>query len=229
MPSETASERLNEIAEAAIGLFGERGYRRTQVADVARALSVSPGLLYRYVEGKEALFHCALERALAPDRALAPAVLPVPNPEPGATLALVRTHLETWAAAPELDAALAREATGDARAELEAVVGAFYDGASQRRRAADLVERSALDLPELAALWFGEIRHEHFARLTRYLERRMRAGQLRALPDPGVAARIVVETVVFFARHRHRDSWEKLDEDAVRRTVVEFVLAALVP
>jgi hypothetical protein len=49
------------------------------------------------------------------------------------------------------------------------------------------------------------------------------------LPDAGIAARIIIEIVVFFARHRHRDPYEKLDDDAVRENVLGFVLAALEP
>jgi hypothetical protein len=57
----------------------------------------------------------------------------------------------------------------------------------------------------------------------------MAGGQLRELPDARAAARIIIETVVFFARHRHRDPFEKLDDHATRETVVRFVLAALTP
>jgi len=222
-----AADRFQDIVAAAQRVFRERGYRRTQVADVARALEVSPGLVYHYFESKEALFHAALEDALDPDGLAAPEELPVPTPAPNATLAMVRSHVEHWVAAPLLEQALERERASDPGGELEAILRTVYAGAEARRTAADLLERSALDLPDLAALWFGEVRKSHFERLARYIRKRMEAGQLRNLPDARVAARIVIETVVFFARHRHRDPFEKLDDDASRETVVRFVLAAL--
>ena len=141
---------------------------------------------------------------------------------------MVRSHIERWVAAILLEEALDVERALDPEAELEALVRAFYDGAQSRRSAADLLERSALDLPDLAALWFGEVRKAHFERLARYIRQRMDQGQFKQLPDAAVAARIVIETVVFFARHRHRDPFEKLDDEATRETVVRFVLGALV-
>jgi AcrR family transcriptional regulator len=224
-----ASSRVHEIIDAAQRLFGQRGYRRTQIADVARQLDLSSGIVYHYFESKEALFHTALEQALRPDAAVTWDGRPIPTPEPGATLAMVRAHVEQWVAAPLIDAALTRKRAADPRAELEELVGSFFDGAQARRCAADLLERSAMDLPDLANLWFGEIRRGHFERLTRYLQQRMDEGQLRSLPDAGIAARIIIEIVVFFARHRHRDPYEKLDDDAVRENILGFVLAALEP
>lgn len=224
-----ATSRLGEILVAAGSVFARAGYRRTQVGDVARELGVSAGLVYHYFDSKEALFHTTLEQAFDPDRFVAPSVLPVRKPENDETLEMVRRHAERWAAAPLLETALAQAGTTDARAELDAIVAAFYDGAERRRLGADLLERSALELPELAALWFGEIRRRHFDNLARYLQTRMDAGHFRSLPDAAIAARIVVEIVVFFSRHRHRDPYEKLDDAAVRETVLRFVEAALVP
>ena len=221
--------RIAEIRGAALRLFGQNGYRRTQIADVARELRVSSGLVYHYFESKEALFHAALEHALDPDGVEAPEQLPVRTPDGNATLAMVRVHVERWVAAPLVDEALARERAPDPRAELEAIVGTFYDGAERRRLGADLLERSAMELPDLAALWFGEVRPAHFENLARYLEKRVDEGQFRRLPDARIAARIIIEIVVFFSRHRHRDPYENLDDAAVRETVVRFVLAALVP
>jgi AcrR family transcriptional regulator len=227
--STRASTRYREIVDAAQRVFAARGYRRTQTADVARELGVSAGLLYHYFESKEALFHAALETALDPDGTVSPEQLPVATPTRETTLAMVRSHVEQWVVAPLLEEALEVKRAADPLAELEDLVRAFYAGVERRRFAAELLERSAQDLPDLAALWYGEVRREHFERLARYLAGRMAAGQLRSLPDARAAARIVIETVVFFARHRHRDPFEKLDDDTARETVVRFVLAALAP
>ncbi len=224
-----AATRFQQIVAAAQRVFAERGYRRTQITDVAHELEVSSGLVYHYFESKEALFHAALEHALDPDGAETPEQLPVRTQEAKATLDMVRVHVERWVAAPLVDQALAKERPSDPRAELEAIVGTFYDGAERRRLGADLLERSALELPELATLWFGDVRRAHFENLGRYLQKRMDEGQFRSLPDAEIAARIIIEIVVFFSRHRHGDPYEKLDDEAVRENVVRFVLAALVP
>jgi hypothetical protein len=87
-----------------------------------------------------------------------------------------------------------------------------------------------VELPELGALWFDEARHGYYAELGEYLERRTASGRLRPMPDAMVAARIVTESVAWFAWHRRegRDS-ALYDDQAARRTVIDFVCAALVP
>ena len=43
------------------------------------------------------------------------------------------------------------------------------------------------------------------AALTEYLDSRARSGTLRATPDAAATARLVLETLTWFARHRHWD------------------------
>src|SRR5437764_13592432 len=79
------------------------------MSDVARAMGVSQGLLYTYVESKEALFHHVIERIVGADEAV-PAELPVRAPRAEETAALVESTLRRGLAVPALDAALERTA-----------------------------------------------------------------------------------------------------------------------
>ena len=58
----------------------------------------------------------------------------------------------------------------------------------------------------------------------------MAKGLLRPMPDVTLAARVVTESVSWFAWHRHegRDS-ALYDDETARRTVIEFACAALMP
>ena len=47
---EKSLARLTDIAEAATACFSETGFRRTQVADIARRMGVSVGTLYLYAD-----------------------------------------------------------------------------------------------------------------------------------------------------------------------------------
>ena len=53
-PRQRARDRLPELVEAA-RVFTTRGYRATQMADIAKEMGVSEAALYRYVDGKEGL------------------------------------------------------------------------------------------------------------------------------------------------------------------------------
>lgn len=220
--------RLDQLLDSAARVFVAQGYRRTQMADVAREMGVSAGALYGYVESKEALFHLLIDRAFTGAVADAPP-LPVKTPAPGATLARLRERLARETALPRLAAASARAKAADPRRELEEVLGELYDMIERTRAGTALIERSALDMPSLAILFYAEVRRELIARLTRYLEKRIRGRQLRAVPDPATVARLVLETVTWFARHRLRDADAAAIDDATARVnAIDFLLAGLV-
>lgn len=54
--------RKQEILDTALKLFGEKGYEKTSIADIARTIGVAQGLCYRYFPSKEALFDSAIEQ-----------------------------------------------------------------------------------------------------------------------------------------------------------------------
>lgn len=54
-------ERKQEILDAAVKLFGEKGYDKTSISDIAQTLGVAQGLCYRYFPSKEALFESAVD------------------------------------------------------------------------------------------------------------------------------------------------------------------------
>jgi AcrR family transcriptional regulator len=229
MPRSIPEDRFQALIDAATAVFLEQGYRRTQIADVAARMGLSKGSVYTYVESKEALFDCVLRHADHTDRIDLPTALPVASPPPGATLEMVQRRLAEEGSLPTLAAALSRSRVGDVRAELETVLGELYDALAHHRTAIKLLDRSAPDYPELAKLWYGAGREQALSLLARYLEARVRRGRLRRFESASVAARIVLETLVFWAVHRHWDpSPQAVDEDSARRTVLAFLTTALV-
>ena len=196
--------------------------------DVADALGVAKGTLYLYVESKEALFDLVARCADAEPPLPPFAPLPLPTPKPGATLKYVRERLAQNQSLPTLTAALARQRVKDARAELAMILGELYDTLARNRHGIKLLDRSAQDLPELAALWFDTARGGLITTLAHYLETRMHRKLLRPLPDAAVTARLIIEALSFWAVHRHWDPRPQIVEETVARdTVVQFILNAL--
>ncbi len=216
------------IAIAATDVFGRLGYRGTKTAEVAARAGMSAGALFTYVESKEALFHLVFLQwfGMSAER---PLVLPVATPGPGETLAVIKAGLRD-VQTPRIRAALAEEEPADVAEELREIVAERYDLIEHYWPLLAVIERCAVEMPELESAWFDMARAGSFEQLGSYLERRMAAGLLRPMPDSEVAARIVTETLSWFGYHRHegRDSALYKDETA-RRTVIEFICAALVP
>jgi AcrR family transcriptional regulator len=223
-------DRLDQLVECATRIFSAQGYRRTQMADIAREMGVAPGTLYLYVESKEALFDFVVRRGLSEDESLPPPDLPIPAPPPGATLEEVRRRLARANSLPQLGMALARHEGIDPRAEMEAIVRELYATSHRYRHAKRLIAASSLDWPELAAIYYVDIRRDLIRRLTRYLELRIEQGLLRPVPDAATAARLILETVTWFARHRYGapDS-AMIRDDVARETVVHVLVNAFCP
>ena len=228
MPRTSPPERLVEVAEAATRVFGRLGYRRTHMADVATQAGLSSGAVYTYVESKEALFHLVFAHAFGQFAEALPA-LPLATPAFPDTLALIGRGLRKAAATPRLRVALDEADPDDVEAELTAIVEERYAMTERLWPVLAVIERCAVDLPELESLYFQRGRPSHLAQLTTYLEQRAARGHLRTLSDAAVGARIVTEAITWFAWHRREDRDAHLYEDeAARRTVIEFVCHALI-
>jgi AcrR family transcriptional regulator len=227
MARETPPDRIAELVRCAAQVFIRQGYRRTQMADVASALGVAKGTLYLYVESKEALFDLVLRHADAA-HVENPPLLPVRTPRAGETLRYVRERLQAERAPAALVSAVAGRARGTPREELEAIARELYATLARNRIGIKLLDSSARDLPDLAALWFAGARFGLLELLTQYLARRFRQRRLKPAPDATVAARLVIETLVFWAVHRHWDpAPQSVGEDLARETAVHFVVSAL--
>lgn len=196
-------DRLDQIIQAATRVFARTGLEGSKMSDVADEAGVSQGTLYNYVESKEALFRLLLDRGLG---APAPtqASLPLRSPAMAALARRMDEAIDASFALPMLDDALARRRVNDASVELTAVIEELFERTHATRQAADVLERSARDVPELAAVFYGKARRGLFDRLTTLIERRMKSGHYHRR-DPHVIARLIVETITTFARHIYGD------------------------
>ncbi|MCE7882738.1 MAG: TetR family transcriptional regulator [Actinobacteria bacterium ATB1] len=220
--------RLAEIGEAAITVFSELGFRRTQVADVAREAGVSAGTIYNYVTGKDALFELAVECSFADEPVTAETGLPRDARGLETTLKQLARTLDMRAGFPLLHAASKHDRAEDIVDELTSLMEEMYDVFTRTRRAFELIESSARDLPDLSALFYKRRRRRLAVQWTEYLESRIAAGQVRPLPHPPTTARLVIEQTAWFARHRHRDADSAMiGESDARETVVDFTLNGL--
>ena len=220
-------ERLEDIAEAAIDAFSESGYRRTQMADVARRLGLSAGALYLYVESKEALFHLAVMRLCGvPLDAVATPIRTVPFETTADLLASRAAQQNSW---PSLHPPAKSR---NVRADLERLGRDLYDTLSGLRRAIWFIDRCAPEIPELDRVYGRNVRGDLLDQLADYLlqERRMEE-PLRA--QTLFAARGAIELIAWAAMHRHRETEPNrltgLSDDQIKEVAARSFAAALAP
>jgi AcrR family transcriptional regulator len=218
VPPVRTPERLATIVAAATEVFGRVGFGRAQMAEIAAVAGVSVGTLYNYVEGKEALLLLCAER---PFGAVAePRPLPVPVLDRAALVRALEATLAAEVRVPSLDVALAAP---DGRPDLRTVVAELFDLFARTRRAADAMERCAQEAPDLADVFYRGVRGRLLSQLAACFER---LDDLQLPPD--VAARFVIETTTWWARHRHRDPEPlALDDSEARAITIALVVHAL--
>jgi AcrR family transcriptional regulator len=220
-------ERFSRLVDAATKTFVARGYRLTQMADVAEALGVAKGTLYGYVESKEALFDAAVRFADSQGALPEPSELPWPTPEAGSTVKYVQTRLMEEVRQLVLVTALSAPQTSSRMGDFEAVIRDLLRRMSGSRRALKLVDRCAVDHPQLAAVWFQEGRYGLVGLLAAYLERRSCTGEIRRIPNVQLAARMVLETIALWAIHMPWDPAPRpLAEDEIEDAVVDLLVHA---
>jgi AcrR family transcriptional regulator len=230
-PRPSVADRLPELVDAATAVFADKGYKATQMADVAAAMGVAPGSLYNYVEGKEGLFALCLDSMMREGTPPLDLTLPLATPPLEVTLRRLDERAKALLELPALDNALGgRRPPGGSREELAAVVAELYDLIGRTREALDMIERSARDLPELASLVYRQWRRPLLRRIRAYLQSRVDSGQFRRFDDLRVAAVFVLETVAWSASRRFHDpDGRRLDEASTRSTIIDLIVGAFMP
>lgn len=220
---------LAEVADAAVRVFITKGFRSAGISDVAGELGLSHGAVYTYADSKQALLYLALLRVLDPEAAAGLAT-PVVAPPMERIVEAVKTWTAARGGLGGIDTLLAKasaESAGQARDELAEIVDGLYGFIEDNSVPLKLFARCAEDLPELAAWYYVQTRRGLLEALGGYLRARIDAGVLRPVPDVPVAARFIVETIAWFAMHRHGDPDSAMLGDAdCRRSVRDLVAAS---
>jgi len=224
VPPRRTPERLLAIVDAATAVFAQTGFAATQMLDVAAAAGVSVGTLYNYIEGKGALLLLCAERPFAD--ITQGRDLPVPTPDRADLIARLDKTLTEHVRVDALERALsAGVERGAIDPQLRAIVGELFDLIATTRVAADAMERSAREAPDLGELFYRRVRLRLLDQLVDYCHQ---IDGIRPLPDPvtpELAARFVLETVTWWARHRHRDPAPPDLDDAHAREVATALVA----
>ncbi len=227
MPRTIPAHRFDDLVRHATEVFIAHGYRRTQMADVAKAIGVSKATLYLYVESKEALFALCYRHAGSTKPIAKPDVLPVPNPAPGALAADLKQRLDAVGGLPRLARSLGRPRAEDIHAELREILEELYDVLETNCRGIKLIDR-CLDHPELGAAWQAAGREQPRAQLAEYIQLRAKAGQIRAGTSARLLARLIIETTATWAMHIKWDaSPEPFEPISTRAGVIEYIARGL--
>lgn len=145
--------RPDEILDAALTVFGESGFARAKLDDVARLAGVSKGTVYLYFDSKETLFRAAVRARVV------------------ASLAEAEAFVEGYQGpARELLVALIRRMYARIRCD-------------QMMRLSRIVQSELAHFPELARFYFDEVILRARRLVGQVLERGVATGEFRPSPN----------------------------------------------
>lgn len=96
--------RPQEILDAALAVFAEKGFAAARLEQVAARAGISKGTLYLYYDGKEALFEAVVRSAIVPRLAGAEETLRDHHGSAAELLAMLYRHLAEVVADPQVAA-----------------------------------------------------------------------------------------------------------------------------
>src|SRR5918997_5371187 len=86
------TDTRSRIVETAERYFREIGYQKTTVADIAKALKMSPANVYRFFDSKKAINEAVAERLIAEVEAQLEAITARPGPAAERLRELIETY-----------------------------------------------------------------------------------------------------------------------------------------
>ncbi|WP_372370036.1 TetR/AcrR family transcriptional regulator [Candidatus Uabimicrobium sp. HlEnr_7] len=225
MPRKHDINKVENIIKAATDIFISNGYKRSKMEDVTKTLGLSTGSIYRYFKSKEALFDLVIRVNI---NNIDIKKITWPLASSGNTLDFLHKATLLENRFPTLNNALEDKANGEQNAQFAQIIGEIYDVLTKYRLGIKLIESSALDWPELAELWFKKRRQQMFTMLTSYIKKNISNGNISRSFDVNASVRFVVNTITFFAIHRHFDIIPtEFNEVTSRQMAIEMVMRAL--
>jgi AcrR family transcriptional regulator len=219
-------ERLEKLIDAAVKVYSARGYRLTQMSDIAKEMGVAHGTVYNYVESKEDLYHFLIQYFFLANIDLEKITIPIKSKAKESTLKLIRrlsTDLEIF----KLLERSIREGVAAPENRFEEILRTYYKTLSRYRHAITLILQSSLSWPELGVLFYSEIRIKLVNLFIEYMRIQIQLKRMREIPNLPAAARLIIETTTWFAVLRYNGSDpEAISDKAAEETILDTLLHA---
>ena len=193
--------RHQEIVDAGLTVFGERGFAAARLEDVAARAGVSKGTLYLYFPNKEELFKAAVREAILPNLEMAERLLAGSQ---GPSFAVLETLLTLFAARV-----------------LKTRAGAIPK----------LIIAEAGNFPDLARFYHEEVIRRAFALLSAVLERGVARGEFRPVDVDSTVRLIVAPMLMSALWRCSFEALEDrpLDVSALLKAHLDALRRALAP
>ena len=217
MTNENQKERLINIANAATIIFVEKGYKNTQMINVAQHLNVSVGTLYIYIKSKKALYDITLMSIFDNNFYNKIQNLPFEGIEHNILLEqyvhkVFNKYISDYKNIIEKK---------DIDNDFEIVISSIFTLMTNYWPGMSIFEKGDDSWPKFSKYYFN-IRSEYFDLLKIYIEKKISQNIIRPLENIDIYSRLIIETIAWFAIHRNFDEdLKKFDNSTIKNIVID--------
>jgi len=220
--------RIPDIAAAAVSVFSRKGYRLTQMDEIAHEAGVSKATLYYYFKSKIHLFQYVLEN-FENGRTQT-------FPPPGAShsksepefLHMLKKRLKEDTKLHRLAHYLARKPSGNVEQELSEILLEMWEINERNRVQIIILEKSFFEFPELAEVYDKYARGQVLRQIEEYLRIRMRQGVFKPLHSVRATARFLLESLAWFGFKQPAPPHQIFTKEEALPDLVSIVTSGLI-
>lgn len=215
-------KRLPAIYRAASKLFVTRGYRQTQVSDIARESSISTGAVYSLFASKRAIFEYVIKCIFIEGYSEEEITLPVSEEDEGELAKEIANLMGDLISRIFISAQGEPQKMSSFREFLPAIYGIF-----ERYGLAFLIfEHNAASWPELCGQYY-KFRLQFIEKFTNTFNLYIQKGELRAVEHPNYHARFIIETFSWWGMHAKHDFCDiSVSDEAAKAVTMDALFHA---
>lgn len=196
------NERIKAIHDAAVRLFLQQGYARTQISHIAREVGVSVGTIYHDFTGKQEIMHFVLKGTITPgflDREFErPVTDELFQGLEDEIMAVFRKSADAFSG---------RFREGSENYDFASLISDAFDMLAQYAVGCLFIEKNQFDFTALARD-YREYRKRFFTAMTDYLTIFMEKGMIRPLENKELTTVLIVEQLAWWAMDMRYNSFE---------------------
>ena len=208
------STKLKQIYLSASKFFIHKGYRQTQMIDIAKDVGMAAGSFYNYFTGKKAMFDFTIRCSFDDQYLDEEVVFPIEEINHDDVNVYFQGIIHQDIEQPLKEENLA----------FEKLIGVVYDFISKYWRGIRILERNEVDWPALALFYYEE-RKQVFKMIDDYLKTGIEKGEIRQIDNIEYHTRLIIETVAWWGMHRRYDRMHNDIDNNVAKAMVVDVLS----
>lgn len=198
------NERITAIHNAAVKLFLQQGYSKTQISHIAKAVGVSVGTIYHDFIGKQEIMHFILKCSIEPSFIKKDFDRPITD---RLFIGLNDEINSEFIKAAEMFSYNIKNVGIDYT--FENFISDAYDLLERYAVGCLFIEKNKMDCPELAENYLL-YRKNFISTMTEYVVRFMQKGMIRQLKHPELTTILIIETLSWWTMDMRYTSFETL-------------------